>query len=390
MTKPITVKQLGQYLKREITTDPFLRNIYVVGEISNLSKRNYTYFSLKEDNETISCIYFDSDFPFKEGDEIIVKGSINLFLRDSKYQIKVYEAKLVGVGSQLIELNKLKTKLNQKGYFDLDRKKSIPKYPNNIGLITGYESAAYYDFIKVLSDNNYDCNIYLYPTLVQGEYAQEDIISALTYLDKENLDLIVITRGGGSKDDLSVFNSEFIADCIFDIKTPTISAIGHEIDLSIVDLVTDLYLSTPTKAAQYIVKDYKNSIEKILNMNKNIHNLVQNKLNEYTNILQNSSLKIKSYSPEYKINNYNKDIEFISNKISYQIDNYINKLSDEINKKHRYLQNKIQELLNENYVSLLDMNNRFIKFNELELNKQFYIKNKNVKYRILVEEKIYE
>ena len=115
MTKAITVKQLGQYLKREITTDPFLRDLYVVGEITSLSKKKFTYFSLTEENESISCVYFDSNFPFEEGDEVVVKGSINLFLRDSRYQIKVDETKLVGEGSQLAELNKLKKKLIDKG-----------------------------------------------------------------------------------------------------------------------------------------------------------------------------------------------------------------------------------------------------------------------------------
>ncbi len=390
MTKAITVKQLGKYLKREIITDPFLRDLYVVGEITSLSKKRFAYFSLTEENESISCVYFDSDFPFEDGDEIVVKGSINLFLRDSKYQIKVDEAKLVGEGSQLIQLNKLKKKLSDKGYFNLDRKKIIPNFPFKIGLITGFESAAYYDFIKVLNDNKYNCEIYLFHTLVQGEYAAEEIEKALEYLDDENLDLIVLTRGGGSKDDLSVFNSELIADRLFKMSTPTITAIGHEIDLSIADLVTDVYLSTPTKAAEYIVKNYVYSIENILNTYKNIEYFIQGKLYEYENLINNINLNIKSYNPEHKINSYYKDIEFIKNNIIYTINKYLNDIQERVNSQNQIIQISMKKLMDDNYINLLDMEKKVIAFDELQVNQKYYIKNKNTIYRILVEEKIYE
>lgn len=390
MTKPITVKQLGQYLKREITTDPFLRDLYVVGEITSLSKKKFAYFSLTEANESISCVYFDSDFPFEEGDEIVVKGSINLFLRDSKYQIKVDEAKLVGEGSQLVELNKLKKKLSDKGYFDLDRKKLIPKFPFKIGLITGYKSAAYYDFLKVLNDNKYNCEIYLYHTLVQGEYASKEIEKALEYLDNENLDLIVLTRGGGSKDDLSVFNSELIADRLFKMYTPTISAIGHEIDLSIADLVTDMYLSTPTKAAEYIARNYVHSIENIINTNRNIQYFIQSKLYEYENMVNSLKVNIKSHNPENKLNAYTKDIEIIKNNIDYAINKYISDIQDKVNSRYQIIQTSMKKIMDDNYINLFDMDKKPIGFDELQINQKYYIKNKNTIYRILIEEKINE
>lgn len=390
MTKAITVRQLGEYLKREITTDPFLRDLYVVGEITSLSKKKYTYFSLTEANESISCVYFDSYFPFEEGDQVVVKGSINLFLRDSKYQIKVNEAKLVGEGRQLVELNKLKKKLSDKGYFDIDRKKPIPKFPFKIGLITGYESAAYYDFLKVLNDNKFNCEIYLYHTLVQGEHASREIDLALEYLDTENLDLIVLTRGGGSKEDLSVFNTELIAHRLFKMNTPTISAIGHEIDLSIIDLVTDMYLSTPTKAAEYIVKNYVHSIESITNTNRNILYFMQSKLYEYENKINSLKLNIKSHHPQHKLNSYTKDIEINKNKIEYAINTYINDIQEKVNSLYKKIQTLMKKIMDDNYINLLDMDKNPISFDQLQINQNYYIKNKNTTYRILVEEKINE
>nr|WP_276938417.1 exodeoxyribonuclease VII large subunit [Helcococcus sueciensis] len=390
MTKAITVKQLGQYLKREITTDPFLRDLYVVGEITSLSKKKFTYFSLTEENESISCVYFDSNFPFEEGDEVVVKGSINLFLRDSRYQIKVDETKLVGEGSQLAELNKLKKKLIDKGYFDLDRKKVIPKFPYKIGLITGYNSAAYYDFLKVLNDNRYNCEIYLFHTLVQGEYASQEIVQALKYLDNENLDLIVLTRGGGSKDDLSVFNSELIADKLFEMNTPVISAIGHEIDLSISDLVADMYLSTPTKASEYITTNYVHSIKNVININKNIEYFIKSKLYESENIINSIKLNIKSNTPEYLIEGYIKDISILKNNIDYIINENINSIQEKVNFTYQRLQDSMKRIMEENYIDLLDIDKRPISFDELQINKNYYIKNKNTIYKILVEEKIDE
>lgn len=390
MTKAITVKQLGQYLKREITTDPFLRDLYVVGEITSLSKKKFTYFSLTEENESISCVYFDSNFPFKEGDEVVVKGSINLFLRDSRYQVKVDETKLVGEGSQLSELNKLKKKLIDKGYFDLDRKKTIPKFPYKIGLITGYNSAAYYDFLKVLNDNRYNCEIYLFHTLVQGEYASQEIVQALEYLDNENLDLIVLTRGGGSKDDLSVFNSESIADKLFEMNTPVISAIGHEIDLSISDLVVDMYLSTPTKASEYITTNYVHSIKNVININKNIEYFIKSKLYESENVINSIKLNIKSNTPEYLIEGYIKDISILKNNIDYIINENINSVQEKVNFTYQRLQDSMKRIMEENYIDLLDIDKKSISFDELQINKNYYIKNKNTIYKILVKEKIDE
>ena len=259
MNKSITVKQLGNYLKHEILSDRLLQNLSIRGEITNLKTQKYTYFSLMEDDELISCIYFDNDFKYAEGDKIVVKASLSLYPRSSIYQLRVKEIELLGEGENLLEFRRLKKKLLELGYFDEKYKKDIPKYPQNIGLITGLESAAYYDFMKVLKDNRYNANIYLLPSLVQGKNAAFEVSESLKYMDRLNLDIIVLTRGGGSKDDLSVFNDELIATTIFNLNTPIISAIGHEIDLSIAELVSDKYLSTPTKAAEIITRNYSNA-----------------------------------------------------------------------------------------------------------------------------------
>lgn len=388
MRKPITVKQLGSYIKNITLTDPFLRNIYVVGEIVNLSKRNYVYFSLKEEDETISCILFDSEFPFSEGEKVVIEGSVNVYLRDSKYQIRVKTIRAVGIGEELLKLNKLKEKLNSKGYFDINNKKEIPKQASKIGLITGNNSAAYHDFIKVLNDNNYQCEIFLYHSLVQGENAPLEISNGIDYLDNLDIDLIVLTRGGGSKEDLAVFNNEQIANSIFNARTPIISAVGHEIDFTISDLVSDLRLSTPTKAAEYIVNEYRNKLNILLNYNEKIHYTFNNKIINLQSELNNTNLLIKLNSPLHRLNDLISRVETTKNSIEMSINEIIFTILEKIKQFKLEINKKSNNIINSRHIFIKDYENNILELNQLEIDKKYILYNDNISYKIKVEEKL--
>ena len=205
--KSLSVKQFNQYIKTSFKLDPLFLSISIKGEIANYKiSHNHIYFSLKEEDEIIDCViyyYEDKDLgDYNNGDEVIVEGNLiyNSFI--SKISISVNEIKSKGLSEDYLNFLRLKEDFYKRGYFDDENKKSIVSYPKNIGLITSDKSAAIVDFISVINKEMSDINIYLYPVKVQGQSAKNEIINAIEILDKKSLDAIVITRGGGSKEDL--------------------------------------------------------------------------------------------------------------------------------------------------------------------------------------------
>ena len=325
--KSLSVKQFNQYIKTSFKLDPLFQSISIKGEIANYKiSHNHIYFSLKEEDEIIDCViyyYEDKDLgDYNNGDEVIVEGNLiyNSFI--SKISISVNEIKSKGLSEDYLNFLRLKEDFYKRGYFDDENKKSIVAYPKNIGLITSDKSAAIVDFISVMNKEISDINIYLYPVKVQGQSAKNEIINAIEILDKKSLDAIVITRGGGSKEDLKVFNDKDIVEKIFSSKSPIISAIGHKIDLSLTDLVSDLSLQTPTEAGTYLVRNYKKLRDDIDLLYINIKKTLD----------RNIELK------EIKLNNLREKLEF------YNIENLIEKKSNDLNA----LFDKLKEVINYN------------------------------------------
>lgn len=325
--KSLSVKQFNQYIKTSFKLDPLFQSISIKGEIANYKiSHNHIYFSLKEEDEIIDCViyyYEDKELgDYNNGDEVIVEGNLiyNSFI--SKISISVNEIKSKGLSEDYLNFLRLKEDFYKRGYFDDENKKSIVAYPKNIGLITSDKSAAIVDFISVINKEISDINIYLYPVKVQGQSAKNEIINAIEILDKKSLDAIVITRGGGSKEDLKVFNDKDIVEKIFSSKSPIISAIGHKIDLSLADLVSDLSLQTPTEAGTYLVRNYKKLRDDIDLLYINIKKTLD----------RNIELK------EIKLNNLREKLEF------YNIENLIEKKSNDLNA----LFDKLKEVMNYN------------------------------------------
>ena len=327
--KSLSVKQFNQYIKTSFKHDPLFQNVSVKGEIANYKiSHNHIYFSLKEENEIIDCViyyYEQKDIEdFNNGDEVIVDGNLIYNSFFSKISISVNNIEKKGLSEEYLNFLKIKEEFLKKGYFDKDTKKTICDYPKEIGLITSDKSAAIVDFLSVINKEISDINIYLYPVKVQGLSAKDEIINAINVLDKKNLDAIVITRGGGSKEDLKVFNEKDIVEEIYKAKSPIISAIGHKIDLSLTDLVSDLSLQTPTEAGSYLVRNYKKirqdinkifiDIQKTLNRNIELKEL---KLNNLKNSLDSYSL---DKLLDEKTKNVNQIFEKIKNNLNLNIE----------------------------------------------------------------------
>lgn len=387
MRKPIGVKLLNKYIKGELTQDPILKNIFVIGEVTNLHRNKYTYFDLKEDDELLNCVYFNNDLEFENGDSLIINGFINVYTRASRYQINVKNANIVGEGQAYYQLKLLKDKLEKKGYFDQMRKKEIPLFPQKIGLITSDKSAAVIDFLSIIEQNYPIADIFLYSSGVQGLEAKNSIINGIKYLDEKNLDLLVLTRGGGSSEDLSIFNDEQIADAIFYANTPIISAVGHEIDTTIADLVSDLRVSTPTKAAEYIISDFIKSKMLIRNLHEEINKEISTLLEKNYYLLNINNLEIEKFSPGVIID---KNVQLIIdiNKNNYDILSYKLYSQDQtINSIKSEIEDNINRILHENMMKILDLDKELVDVNNLVVDKEYIMKNDVISYRIKILEK---
>ena len=330
--KYLTISQINRYIKYKMDTDDNLKTVYLKGEISNF--KNHTsghfYFTLKDENSRILAVMFKSNaskvnFNPVDGSKVLVVGRISLYEANGAYQIYVDEMLEDGVGNLYLEFEKLKKQLGEKGYFNEKNKKPIPKFPKKIGVITASTGAAIRDIITTINRRYRLAEINLLPCLVQGKGAKEDIVKNLKQADKMNLDVIILGRGGGSIEDLWAFNEEIVAEAIFSAKTPIISAVGHEIDFTISDFVSDLRAPTPTAAAELAVP---NTIELInlikqneTRLAKSINNKIELSKNKLNSLLDSYILKNPKNIYEVKMQKLDNLVEKINIYINNIIDN---------------------------------------------------------------------
>ena len=280
--KYLSVSALTKYLKYKFDSDEHLRMIYLKGEISNFKAHStgHLYFSIKDENSKINAIMFNrsaSNLKFTpvEGTKVLVAGRVSVYEATGSYQIYVEEMLEDGVGNLYVAFEQLKEKLTKEGLFDNKYKKSIPKIPSRIGIITAPTGAAIKDILSTIKRRFPICEAILFPSLVQGDNAAEDIVKNIKKADEYNLDVLIVGRGGGSIEDLWPFNEEIVARAIFDAKTPIISAVGHEIDFTISDFVADMRAPTPTGAAEMAVPNIIDLLKYIdqlkIRLNENVY-----------------------------------------------------------------------------------------------------------------------
>lgn len=287
--RPLTVRELARYLSGRINNDPNLKQITIEGEISNftLHQSGHIYFSLKEEDTSIRAVLFrgyrqNLDFLPANGMKVIVVGDVNIYEKTNNIQIYVQRMFQSGLGDIYLQFEQLKAKLSKEGLFDPIHKKAIPSYPSSIGVVTSPTGAALQDLRNVISRRYPLVDITVYPTTVQGESAASDIITSLKKADEGHHDIILLIRGGGSVEDLYVFNNESIARTIFSMNTPVVTGIGHEIDFTIADFVADLRAPTPSAAAEVSVPDIKDIMTYLMEAETTLSSRMQNIIDSYS------------------------------------------------------------------------------------------------------------
>lgn len=267
-----SVSELNHYIKGVFDTNPNLRHIKLEGEILNFKPHSsgHLYFNVIDDKASISAVMFESnasklDFKPKDGDKVIIEGSVSVFEKTGRYQVYVYDMVPSGEGARLIALMKLKAKLEKEGLFDPTHKRPINLYPKAIGLVTAKGSAAASDIITNIFRRYPLVTIYTFYSAVQGEGAPKELVAALNKAFTYPLDTIIIGRGGGSNEDLNAFNDEELVRTIYRSPIPVIAAVGHEIDFTLVDFVADKRASTPTGASELATIDKREIYESLDN-----------------------------------------------------------------------------------------------------------------------------
>lgn len=268
MNKSIKVSELNKYIKKYISMDYLLSDLSIEGEISNFVHHGsgHMYFSLKDDQAKIKSIMYKWDnkslnFVPGNGKKVVAKGAVSIYEKEGDLQFYIKSMEEFGIGALYEKFINLQEKLKNEGLFDNDKKLPIPFFPKKIGVVTAPTGAAIRDIINIVQRRNKTVSLLLFPSLVQGEKAPESIVKGVKYLDsRDDIDCIIVGRGGGSFEELFAFNDEELAYTIFNSKTPIISAVGHEVDYSISDMVADLRAPTPSAAAEILVPD-KNELE---------------------------------------------------------------------------------------------------------------------------------
>ncbi len=298
----ITVTQLTKYIKYRIDNDTNLQEVYLKGEISNFKAhtRGHFYFTIKDENSRINAIMFASSaknvkFTPEDGMKVLVTGRISVYEATGGYQIYVNDMQEDGVGNLYVAFEQLKKKLAQEGLFAPEHKKKIPKIPKRVGVITASTGAAIRDIISTIQRRFPLTEVYLFPCLVQGEQAKEDIVRQIKRAENYDLDVLIVGRGGGSIEDLWAFNEEIVARAIYDCPIPTISAVGHEIDFTIADFVADLRAPTPTGAAEIAVPNKNDVInyvkQLIIRLKKSMENTLVKKRKQLEPLKEHYILK---------------------------------------------------------------------------------------------------
>jgi len=304
-----TVEQVNKYIKNMFAEDLMLRNICIKGEVSNCKYHSsgHIYFTLKDASGTISAIMFAGyrrglKFQMKEGDKVMVTGSVEVYEGAGKYQIYAREIELDGAGNLYLQFEALKKELEEMGMFAPEYKKPIPRFVKTVGIVTAPTGAAIQDIRNVASRRNPYVQLILYPALVQGDGAKESIVRGIQALEQLGVDVIIVGRGGGSIEDLWAFNEEMVARAIFDCSVPIISAVGHEIDWTIADYVSDLRAPTPSAAAELAVFDYALTKQKLIEHKLRMNRSMSRCISMMRQRLEHEKTKLRLLSPQNRLN----------------------------------------------------------------------------------------
>lgn len=326
MNKAWSVGEVNRYISNMFGQDFLLRNIAVQGEVSNCKYHTsgHIYFSLKDETGAIACVMFAGQrkglaFRMKDGDNVIVSGSVSVYERDGRYQLYARQITLVGAGLLYEKYLALKQELEEMGMFAPQYKQPIPRVVRRLGVVTAPTGAAVQDIRNIALRRNPYVQIILYPALVQGEGAKESIVKGIQTLDKAGVDVMIVGRGGGSIEDLWAFNEECVARAVFECETPVISAVGHETDTTIIDYVADLRAPTPSAAAELAVMDVASFDQQLMQyrnrLDRDMMNVLQNKRQQLAQL----KLRVTASSPENQLLQKKQYLDELSNRLQYRM-----------------------------------------------------------------------
>lgn len=373
--KYLTVTAITRYLKAKFDLDENLRNVLLKGEISNFKAHTsgHLYFSIKDENSKINAIMFSRnaaklDFKPVDGTKVLISGHISIYEQAGNYQIYVEQMMEDGVGNLYVAFEKLKKKLEIEGLFDKAHKKPIPKVPKRVGIITASTGAAIRDIITTIKRRYPICEIILFPTLVQGENAKDDIVRNIKRAENYGLDVLIIGRGGGSIEDLWAFNEEVVARAIYECKIPTISAVGHEIDFTISDFVADLRAPTPTAAAELAVPNLVDLQNHIHQLNIRLKESILKKVNYQKLYLDSIKNSFVIKSPMLMYENKKQTVDLLGSKIKDLIFRKCENSKEKLSQiKKSYVFQNPQILYKDKYVEINNIASKLELLNPLKI-----------------------
>lgn len=332
MRNVYTVREVNGYIKNMFTQDFMLNRIYVKGEVSNCKYHTsgHIYFSLKDESGTIACVMFASarsglSFRMQEGQTVIVLGSVNVYERDGKYQLYAKKVVLDGAGLLYEKFEALKKELEEMGMFAEEYKQPIPQFAKRVGIVTAPTGAAVRDIINVATRRNPYVQLILYPALVQGEGAVDSIVRGIRLLEEQQVDVIIVGRGGGSIEDLWAFNEEAVARAIFDCRIPIISAVGHETDTLISDYVADLRAPTPSAAAELAVYQYQDVEQSLKELELHMQRQIQRQIEKERRKIEQFALRLRYTHPRQKLNEKRQLAVDLENRLQMQMKQNLDK-----------------------------------------------------------------
>lgn len=326
-----SVSQVNDYVKSLMDKDPILQYLWIRGEISNfkLHSSGHMYFTLKDHQARIRCVFFKYyseglNFIPSDGMGVVIRGNISLYAKDGQYQFYVEHMEKDGMGQLHEALEALKNKLRKEGLFDQEYKKPLPAFPKKIAIITSHTGAAVHDVIKVITKRNPTVDILVLPVSVQGDSAKDQISNAIDYANtREDIDLIIVGRGGGSIEELWAFNEEIVARAIFRSTIPVISAVGHETDFTISDLVADVRAATPSAAGEIAVEELSNIYGILEGLERRLYSSMVDNLNAKENMINNLSNSYVLKYPERLFASHEQRLDYNTEKIMSYIANII-------------------------------------------------------------------
>lgn len=368
-TKILSVTEANGYIKKVLDNDFILKNSHIKGELSNVKihSSGHIYFSLKDMNSKIKCVMFRSNamslsFTPRDGMKVIVSGNISIYEKEGVCQLYCSTMEVQGEGELHIAFNLLKEALEKEGIFDLSRKKTIPAMARRIGVVTSPTGAAIRDIIKVAKRRNKKVDILIYPSLVQGIDAGKEIVKGIRELNKiQDIDVIIVARGGGSIEELWAFNEEIVARAIADSNKPIITGIGHETDFTIADFAADLRAATPSHAAEIATYSLDLLQDKLINFKYDLKNAMEKQINDKFNYIEELLRLVKLYSPQnYIVNQYEK-IDVLKKGLDFSIKLKLQKEESRLQViNHRLIANNPLNILNKGYGIVEDKNNKVI------------------------------